>query len=383
MTLMLFLPCAYLRAAFAFFVGAGFLCFPAHSAAENASQNPQNPAPEPPQESKSQPPYRMAVHVDLVNVEVTVTDARGNFVGDLVRENFRVLDEGVPQPLTHFASVEAPAQVLVLVETGPAVYLIHQQHLLAAYALLEGLAPDDQVALGTYDQSARLAMTFTADKNALAGAIDRLRYNLGMADLNLFDSLAAALDWLAPLPGKKAIVLLSTGLDTSGAGRYEALLQKLRASEVVILPVALGGELREPPGKSDKKPSGRNHKKKETTAPPAIFATDATGLSFEKADQALEAIALETGGRAYFPRDAREFTGIYHQIAALLRHQYSLGFQPTMRDARFHRIEVQIVDASGRVLAPAEASGPSARAPAGGIPVYHLRARRGYLAPGP
>src|SRR3989449_2495694 len=94
MTLMLFLPRAYLRAAFAFFVGAGFLCFPAHSAAENASQNPQNPAPEPPQESKSQPPYRMAVHVDLVNVEVTVTDARGNFVGDLVRENFRVLDEG-------------------------------------------------------------------------------------------------------------------------------------------------------------------------------------------------------------------------------------------------------------------------------------------------
>jgi len=240
MTLMLFLPRACLRAAFAFFVGAGFLCFPAHSAAQNLLQNP---APEPPQESKPQPPYRMAVHVDLVNVEVTVTDARGNFVGDLARENFRVLDEGVPQPLTHFASVEAPAQVLVLVETGPAVYLIHQQHLLAAYALLEGLAPDDQVALGTYDQSARLAMSFTADKNALAGAIDRLRYNLGMADLNLFDSLAAALDWLAPLPGKKAIVLLSTGLDTSGAGRYEALLQKLRASEVVILPVALGGEL--------------------------------------------------------------------------------------------------------------------------------------------
>src|SRR5437879_6603057 len=132
MTLMFFLPRACLRAAFAFFVGAGFLCFPAHSAAQNLLQNP---APEPPQESKPQPPYRMAVHVDLVNVEVTVTDARGNFVGDLARENFRVLDEGVPQPLTHFASVEAAAQVLVLVETGPAVYLIHQQHLLAAYEI--------------------------------------------------------------------------------------------------------------------------------------------------------------------------------------------------------------------------------------------------------
>src|SRR5437899_7829469 len=88
-------------------------------------------------------------------------------------------------------------------------------------------------------------MTFTADKNALAGAIDRLRYNLGMAQLNLFDGLAAALDWLAPLPGKKAIVLLSTGLDSSGTGRWEALEQKLHASEVVVLTVALGDELRQ------------------------------------------------------------------------------------------------------------------------------------------
>lgn len=267
MTLTLPLPRACLRATFAFFVGASFLCFPAYSA-----QNPsQKPVPEPAQESKSQPPYRMAVHVDLVDVEVTVTDAHGNFVGGLARENFRVLDEGVPQPLTHFASVETPAQVLVLVETGPAVYLIHREHLLAAYALLEGLAPDDRVALGTYDQSARLTINFTADKNGLAGVIDGLRYSLGMAELNLFDSLGVALDWLAPLPGKKAIVLLSTGLDTSVAGRYEALLEKLRASDVVILPVALGGELREPPGKSDKKPSGKNDKKKGAPTPPPYW----------------------------------------------------------------------------------------------------------------
>ena len=148
----------------------------------------------------------MAVHVDLVNVEVTVTDAQGNFVGNLARENFRVLDEGVPQPLTHFASVEAPAQVLVLVETGPAVYLIHQQHLLAAYALLEGLTPDDRVALGTYDQSARLAMNFTADKNALAGAIDGLRYSLGMAELNLFDSLGAASTGSRRFPARRRLL---------------------------------------------------------------------------------------------------------------------------------------------------------------------------------
>jgi VWFA-related protein len=311
--------------------------FPAHA---------QEPRPEPPQ---------IAVRVELVNVEVTVSDAQGNFVGDLKRENFRVLDEGVEQAITYFASTEAPAQVLVLVETGPAVYLIHREHLAAAYALLEGLAPDDRIALGTFDQSARLLLNFTADKNALAQALEELRYNLGTSQLNLFDGLAAALNWLSPVPGKKAIVLLGTGLDTSGASHWKPLEEKLRASGVVVLPVALGGELREP-------------EKKKKPARPA--PEEGTGLSFAQADRALEAIAAATGGRVHFPRDARDFPAIYRQIAELLRHQYSLGFAPPARNARYHRIEVQLRDANGQPFAGKD-----------GKPLYRVSARPGYLAP--
>lgn len=312
------------------------------------------------QEPKPEPQERIAVRVELVNVEVTVTDAQGNFVGDLQRENFRVLDEGVEQPLTHFAPAEAPAQVLVLVETSPAVYLIHRQHLQAAYALLEGLAADDQVALGTYDASARLALNFTPNKRAIAEVLDALHYNLGVGQLNLSDALSAALDWLARLPGKKTIVLLTTGLDTSGAGRWEELLQKLRASDVVILPVALGGELREANTKKDKSKGAR------------VPTDTEEGFSFAQANRNLEAIAQATGGHAYFPRDARDFPGIYRQIAVLLRHQYSLGFRPAARDARFHKIEVQLRDATGQPLLTKD-----------GKPLYRISARQGYLAPGP
>lgn len=318
-------------------------------------------APAPQQQAKAQIPPKIAVRVELVNVDVTVTDAQGHFVSDLKRENFRLLDEGVPQPITHFAPVEAPAQVLVLVETSPAVYLIHRQHLQAAYALLEGLAVDDWVALGTYDQSVRLAPNWTQDKRALAQALGSLQYSLGMAELNLYDGIAAALAWLEPLPGKKAIVLLTTGLDTSSSRRWETLLQELRGSEVVVLPVALGGELREP-----------NKKKKGAPAPRATPAERDAGLSFEQADRALEAIAQATGGHAFFPRDACDFAGIYRQIAALLRHQYSLGFVPPARDSRFHRIEIQLQDASGRPLVGKD-----------GSPLYRIRARHGYIAPVP
>ncbi len=301
------------------------------------------------------------MRVDLVNVEVIVTDAQGNFVGNLKRENFRVLDEGVEQPLTHFAPVEAPAQVLVLVETSPAVYLIHQQHLRAAYALLEGLAADDQVALGTYDASAHAALGFTPNKLAVGQALDRLHYNLGMGQLNLFDALGIVLDWLAPLPGKKAIVLLTTGLDTSGSGHWEALLQRLRASEVVILPVALGGELRAAE-------TGKEKKKGVRTSADA----EEGGLSFAQANRALETIAQATGGHAYFPRYDREFAAIYRQIAVLLRHQYSLGFRPAARDAHFHKIEVQLHDATGQPLLSKD-----------GKPAYRINTRQGYIAPEP
>ncbi len=334
------------------------------------------------QEQNAPAPYKLKVNVDVVNVEVIVTDSRGGFVEGLKQEDFRVLDNGAEQPLTNFAPVKSPAQVLVLIETGPAVYLLHREHLGAAYALLEGLAADDRIALGSYDQFARLTMNFTTDKNALAGAIGALHYSLGMAQLNLFDSLSATLDWLALLPGKKAIVLLSTGLDTSGPGHFQALLEKLRASDVVVLPVALGGELRGPADKPAKK-SSKREKGSDAKSPPLPRAGDAGNLSFEEADRALEAIAEATGGHAYFPRGAAEFGGVYLLIAATLRHQYSLGFKLPARDARFHKLEVQVVDSPGDVPTRSESRVQAARATPAIRSAYRIHFRPGYLAPAP
>jgi VWFA-related protein len=290
--------------------------------------------------------------VDLVNVEISVSDARGNPVAGLRRQNFRILDEGMPQTITHFASVEAPAVLFVLVEASPAVYLIRGQHLAGVYALADGLAPDDQVALASYGDAVRLLLPLTPEKAALTRAVARLEYSLGMTDLRLFESVAAVLDRLAPLPGRKALVLLTTGLDTAGAPARERLEEMLRASDVVLYAVALGGALRDYRAKA---PAD------ESRAP---------ALSFEEADKALERLAQVTGGRAFFPRRVTEFTGIYAQIARTLRHQYSLGFAPPARDARPHRLEVQLLDDRGRVVAPAP-----------GGPRYRLRHRPSYLAP--
>ncbi|MCL6481768.1 MAG: VWA domain-containing protein [Firmicutes bacterium] len=303
---------------------------------------------QPPQKLSERPPIR--ARVELVNVDVFVTDRRGHFVSGLTREHFRIFDEGVPQPITHFASLETPARVLILLETGPAVYLLHPQHLAAAGALLDGLGPDDEVALASYDDTFRLWLGFTRDRAAVRGQLAALSYRRGMAELRCFDAVAAALDWLAPYPGKKALVLLSTGLDATGAARWTALEPKLQAASVVIFALALGGELR---GFSGERTS------------------EASGLSFAAADRALRRMAEMTAGQAFFPRGAEEFVGIYRQIAVQLRHHYSLAFPPPQRDGRYHRLQVQLLDAQGRSL------------PLRGRTALRVRARPGYLAPGP
>ncbi len=308
------------------------------------------------QKPEPEPARPLKAEVERVRVSVSVTDSHGNFVGNLQRENFRILDNGAEQPITNFAPVEAPAQALVVVETSPAVYLIHQQHLEAAYALLDGLASGDEVALATYDQLPHLILPFTQDKAALAHALLGLHYSLGMGDLRLHAALSSAVDWLAQAPGKKAIVLLSTGLDTTQPSDWDALLPKLRATEVTIYPVALGGKLRE-----FKKDAGAS-------------ATEDSGLSFERANRELESLAEVTGGQAYFPRAAADFAKFYRQIAQALRHQYSLGFTPPARDGQLHSIEVQVLDDRGRLLAPAPKRAKSR---------LRIFARQGYLAPAP
>ena len=318
------------------------------------------------QEPNASAQHALRSSTELVRIEASILDKNGNFVGGLGQSSFRVIDNGLEQPIEFFAPVEAPAQVLVMLETSPAVYLIHNEHLTAAYALVEGLAPDDQVALVTYDVTPKPVLSFTADKSALLAALDKVQYTLGVGDLKLYDSLSTVLDWLALATGKKAVVLLTTGLDSSPPGRWDALVQKLRGEDVVIFPVALGGPLRREPGK----------RRKETNAEPTSQASGESSRSanpdeFAKADAALRSLATMTGGRAYFPQSNMDFAPMYHEIAAALRHQYVLGIAPA-HDNQFHTLAVEVLGASSQ---PDAARTKHAD--------YRVFARTGYLAPAP
>jgi VWFA-related protein len=144
------------------------------------------------------------IHVDVarVNVGTIVTDSHGKFVEGLRQGDFHVFDNDAEQPITEFASVEDPGQVLLVIEAGPAVYLLQDAHLLVADALLKGLSSGDRIAIARYAEAPEGILNFTTDKGAALGVLDRLQFLLGFGQLNLSSSLDALLDWLAQVHGK-------------------------------------------------------------------------------------------------------------------------------------------------------------------------------------
>lgn len=323
------------------------------------------PAAFPQQPPQSSPDIR--VSVDRVNVGVLVTGSRGQFIGGLRRENFHIFDDGVEQPITDFLSVDEAAQVLLLIEAGPAVYLIQGSHLQAVHALLDGLSHTDRVAIARYNETVEPILNFTPDKPVAASALDQLRFNLGFGQLNLASSLTSALDWLARVPGKKSLVLLSTGVDTSPPPAVQNLIAYLKSTDVRVLAVSLANELRV------SEPVEKKHSKKARAAPDKAQAVND---ALAQADEELRAIAQANGGRAYFPQTSKDFAEIFRQIAQLVRHEYNLGFAPPVHDGKIHSIDVRVTDSPAGSSSGVSSDTPLATA-------YRVDHRQAYVAPAP
>lgn len=300
------------------------------------------------QEQPKPPEQSIRVEVNRVNVGVIVTDGKGNFVENLRREDFQILDGGSAQPITDFASVDAPAQVLLLLEAGPAVYLLQDSHLFVANALLQGLSDGDRVAVAVYNDAPTAVLDYTADKRVAEAALDQIQFNLGYGDLNLATSLNTVMDWLAKVPGKKTIVLVSSGVDTSPPEVSQALVSRLETGDVRILAVSMSGPLR----------NGKHGSKQQIQQ---------TEQAFAQADAWLKTLAEATGGRAFFPENAKALQQTYRQIASLVRHEYSLAFAPPAADGAVHSIDVKVV--------------PPDEKDKGTASDYRVDHRRAYVAP--
>jgi VWFA-related protein len=299
-----------------------------NSASASAQELPQLPIPD----------TTIRVNVDRINVGVTVTDSRGHSVPGLHREDFRIFDNGVEQPISGFVPSEEPARLVFLIESSSADYLLvklGKSPFLGADNLLNNISAIDRVAIVTFSKDPRLVLDFTPDKlqaRSLLHEINSAFLSLSGASSglqNLSSSISATIDWLASFSGSKILVVLSTGIDTSPPESWPAVQRKLETADVRILALSIFGDFRTP----------TKHK--------ALSADDRADRTFVKegiaqSDEFLSQLSKASGGRAYFPKNAKDFTGAYGEIAQLVRSEYTLEFVPPAYDNQVHTIKVMI-----------------------------------------
>jgi VWFA-related protein len=320
----------------------------------------QQPPPKQEKEQKPDDQFTLSVVVPVVTVDVVVTDNRGNFVPSLTKEHFRILEDGVPQAITNFAPTDAPITMVMLIEFSKLYYEVfaYTATIMGQY-FLPNLKKDDWIALMSYDLRPRIEVDFTRDKAAVAQHLRRM-YFPGFSESNLFDALHDVVDRLKDVKGKKSILLLASGFDTFSKKNLDDTIKLLRQTDITIFSVGVGRDFFE-----------------WLDARGAFSGAwgGAARMNFYQAENQLRAFAEMTGGRSWFPRFEGEWPGIFQDVAASLRNQYSLAYTPSKRvaDGKFRKIKVELVAPNGGPLTVLDEKGKKVK-----IVIY---AREGYIAP--
>ncbi len=295
-----------------------------------------------------------------VTVDVAVMDNKGHFIPNIPAGNFRILEDGTPQQISSASHSEAPMTVCLLIEFSN---LFQQywssgwyQTLTAAYGFTETLKPEDYVAVIAYDLKPEILSDFTQDRMKTQEALSRLRI-AGFSESNLYDALVDTETRMENIEGRKAIVLIASGIDTFSKLTFDKARKAIQESAVPVYAIGLLQALRE--------------------------ILDARGymgsiqrLDFLQADNQMKTFAKETGGQAYFPRFYGEFPSIFHSIQEALRNQYTFSYHPTntARDGSYRRIKVELVNpATGDPLRVVDEKGKPIK--------YQIIAKAGYKAP--
>jgi VWFA-related protein len=307
-----------------------------------------------PQEQK--PPEAgasIAVEVPIVTLDVIATTTRGDLLTGLKKENFRVIDNGAAQTITNFGSGDAPITLVVLMEFSARAYGWFSYY--AKYwadALFPNLKQKDWVALVTFDLKPRLEVDFTQNKEEVRNAIYHL-YFPGFSESNVFDALLDTTDRLKDVTGKKSIVLLASGVDTFSKHTLDQTMKALRQSDVTIFCIGLDKTFT---NFLDSRGSMGSH------------------LNYLQAENQLKTFAQETGGYSWFPQFDGEIPGVFKDLTAYLRNQYSLSYTPSSgaNDGKFHKVKVELVAPDGSPLAVTDQKGKKQK-----VVVY---AREGYTA---
>jgi VWFA-related protein len=317
---------------------------------------------------------QIKVDVQLVNVVATVTDAQGRYVEGLKASDFTLKEDGKVQDIVHFTySNDLPVSVGIVLDTSTSMERKIATATRAVDRFLRTIHEDDDIFLMTFDQSVRVRQDFTNNRDKLWTALDKVKLGAGTS---LYDAVIAGAERMRKGEHpKKAILLISDGVDTTSERGEEVARLAVRESEILLyaLGISAQGGLNAPmdernptviiPGSRDpRRPGGGPTIPMPSPLPggstlPFPIPLPGPGrrqfptgrnANIDTVDMnVLESFADASGGRAWLitPDNRRNrLQDALDEIADELRNQYSLGYYPghDLKDGKWHRIELTL-----------------------------------------
>ena len=259
-------------------------------------------------------PDVVKVSSHLVPVPATVLDAHGVAITNLKLEDFELTVDGQTKPISEITRTESPVRLAMLFDNSGSLDFARDFEKRAAVRFFHYvLRPVDQAAIYSVSTNIVLAQPMTGDVTRLQQTIESFLKPEGAT--SLYDAIFDALAYLKPFQGRRVIVIVSDGRDTTSRDEhdFEGTLKRLQSDECQVYVVQTG-------------------------------VYDNANVRDLAAERRMQEFAAQTGGAAYIPRSVDDLDKAFAQISADLAHQYVLSYYPEMdkRDGKYHLITVKV-----------------------------------------
>jgi Ca-activated chloride channel family protein len=252
--------------------------------------------------------------VDLVRFSVAVTDNKGNLIRGLKASDFRVLEDGLPQSITFFASGDSsdarpPMHLGLLFDTSESMVGDLRFSKNAAVKFVGSMPEAADVTFVDFDTEVRVARYSPNDYPRL---VERIRSTRSQGFTALYDALGVYLDGASDQDGEKVLVIYSDGGDTRSNVMYQEVMEMLRASDVTAFAVGL-------------------------------VENQSSSIKMDLRLR-LQDIAAATGGMALFPTSPQQLEAMYARISEEVHARYSLGYLSTntTEDGAWRKVEIKL-----------------------------------------
>jgi VWFA-related protein len=257
---------------------------PAGTAGQQAGQSP---------EEEQNGIYVFKAKVEEVVLHATVLDEHQRMVTDLGKTDFTIYEDGVPQTITSFRREDIPVSIGVVIDNSGSMRLKRPAVNQAAINLVRASNPQDEVFVVNFNDEYYLDQDFTAQIPKLQEALEKIEARGGTA---LYDAVVASADHLKKNArlDKKVLLVVTDGEDNASRETLEQAVRRLQEENgPTVYTIGLLGEERQ-----------------------------------RRARRALSALAEQTGGVAFFPKDLGEVNSITQEVAHDIRNQYTIGYRP-------------------------------------------------------